>query len=93
MSAANNTRSLVLLTLLAAAGAGNAQSGGVFDLGWSSIDGGGQTSQGGQFKLAGVVGQPDVGVASGGLFGLSGGFLQDANYFSLPVTLSALQLD
>ena len=50
------------------------QSGGDFDLSWSTIDGGGGTSRGGNFTLSGTIGQPDAGTMSGGDFKLEGGF-------------------
>src|SRR5262245_42428460 len=52
----------------------HAQSGGQFQLSWSTIDGGGGTSKGGQFALSGTVGQPDAGALTGGNFKLEGGF-------------------
>lgn len=51
-----------------------AQSGGGYDLSWSTVDGGGGSSSGGIFSLAGTAGQADAGVMSGGTFTLSGGF-------------------
>ena len=51
-----------------------AQSGGGYDLTWSTTDGGGGSSSGGAFSLAGTAGQPDAGVMSGGAFTLAGGF-------------------
>jgi hypothetical protein len=51
-----------------------AQSGGGYDLSWNTVDGGGGSSSGGIFSLAGTAGQPDVGVMSGGEFSLAGGF-------------------
>lgn len=51
-----------------------AQSGGPFDLTWSTLDGGGGSSSGGQFALTGTIGQPDAGALSGGNFKLEGGF-------------------
>jgi hypothetical protein len=51
-----------------------AQSGGGFDLSWSTTDGGGGSSSGGIFSLAGTAGQPDAGVMSGGVYALAGGF-------------------
>lgn len=51
-----------------------AQTGGDYDLSWSTINGGG-TSNGGEFSLSGVIGQSDAGNLSGGEFSLSGGFL------------------
>jgi len=51
-----------------------AQSGGQFDLSWSTIDGGGGTSSGGQFMVNGTIGQPDAGTLTGGSFRVEGGF-------------------
>ncbi len=49
--------------------------GGDFDLSWHTIDGGGGTSTGGGFELAGTFGQHDAGPAmTGGTFALLGGF-------------------
>jgi len=64
------------LMLVALTTAARAQSAGPFDLSWSTIDGGGGTSSGGQFTLAGTIGQLDAGVATltGGQFSLTGGF-------------------
>ena len=51
-----------------------AQSGGGYDLTWSTIDGGGGTSNGGGYLLGGTIGQPDAGTMSGGSYTLRGGF-------------------
>ncbi len=52
-----------------------AQSGGGYDLSWSTIDGGGATfSTGGPYALGGTIGQPDAGTLSGGPYTLAGGF-------------------
>ncbi len=51
-----------------------AQTGGGYDLSWSTADGGGGSSSGGIFSLAGTAGQADAGVMSGGVFTLAGGF-------------------
>jgi len=55
-----------------------AQTGGGFDLSWSTLDGGGQTfSTGGGFELGGTIGQLDAQpspVMAGGAFTLIGGF-------------------
>ncbi len=56
-----------------------AQSGGQFDLSWSTIDGGGGTSSGGQFALSATIGQPDAGTLAGGNFKLEGGFWTSIN--------------
>ena len=60
------------LALTAAAVLGQ---GGVYDLSWSSVDGGGGDSFGGRYALGGTIGQPDAGEeATGGSHGLVGGF-------------------
>ncbi|GAH65137.1 unnamed protein product, partial [marine sediment metagenome] len=51
-----------------------AQSGGDYELSWSTIDGGGGTSSGGPYTLTGTIGQPDADWASGGDYELLGGF-------------------
>jgi hypothetical protein len=51
-----------------------AQTGGLFDLSWSTIAGGGGSSSGGSYALGGTAGQPDAGVSAGGTFTLGGGF-------------------
>jgi len=64
---------LALLVLLPAVAL--AQTGGGYDLTWSTVDGGGYTfSEGGGYSLGGTVGQPDAGVLSGGGYTLAGGF-------------------
>jgi len=72
------TATLVLLALTAfflLASVALAQTGGGYDLTWSTIDGGGYTwSEGGGYALGGTVGQPDAGVLSGGDYTLVGGF-------------------
>src|SRR5262245_29183741 len=71
-------RRLTLTLLVAAilgAGAALAQTGGGYDLSWSTIDGGGGSSAGGGYQLTGALGQPDAGTTlSGGGYSLSGGF-------------------
>lgn len=73
--AAHSTRCVLLWAslLLALSGppAGTAQ----FALDWWTTDGGGGTSTGGVYAVAGTVGQPDAGpVLSGGAFSLVSGF-------------------
>jgi len=52
-----------------------AQSGGGYDLTWSTVDGGGaMSSAGGAYSLAGTAGQPDAGLMAGGVYAVSGGF-------------------
>ena len=62
---------LILLTLTWTA---LAQTGGDYDLSWSTVDGGGRGSIGGSYTLMGTAGQPDAGVLSGGDYTLQGGF-------------------
>jgi hypothetical protein len=64
----------VLLALVVLVAGAVAQTGGVFDLAWSTVDGGGGTSSGGAFSLEGTVGQAHAGTLSGGAFTLQGGF-------------------
>ena len=52
-----------------------AQSGGSYDLTWSSIDDGGGDISGGSFALIGAIGQSDAGALHGGSYTLSSGFL------------------
>jgi len=52
-----------------------AQSGGGYDLSWSTVDSGGGTfSSGGLYSLGGTAGQPDAGLMTGGVYALGGGF-------------------
>jgi hypothetical protein len=68
-----------------------AQTGGGYDLTWSSIDGGGGVSTGGGYSLTGAIGQPDAGLQmTGGGYTLNGGFWTGAapNYrVFLPLVL------
>ena len=71
----------ILLAILAVAvgifllpALGLAQTGGGYDLSWSTIDGGGGQSAGGQYKLTGTMGQPDADYLAGGNYELLGGF-------------------
>lgn len=66
---------LALLGLLLLSGTALAQSGGPYDLTWSTIDGGGVTfATGGSYTLGGTAGQADAGVLQGGPYVLGGGF-------------------
>ncbi|MHC4657994.1 MAG: dockerin type I repeat-containing protein [Planctomycetota bacterium] len=51
-----------------------AQTGGQYELSWSTIDGGG-TSTGGSYILSGTIGQPDAAYSAGGGYEVFGGFL------------------
>jgi hypothetical protein len=66
---------LVLALMLVIPVLAHAQSGGGYDLSWSTIDDGGGTSVGGGYALNGTIGQPDVGITlAGGGYSLVGGF-------------------
>jgi len=41
---------------------------------WSTVDGGGGTSSGGQYVLTGTIGQPDAAYSASGNYELLGGF-------------------
>ncbi len=51
-----------------------AQSGGGFELTWSTADAGGRAHAGGTFSLVGTAGQADTGGASGGVLAHDAGF-------------------
>ncbi len=83
---------LTILLLLVLALPAYAQSGGPYDLSWSTIDGGGETSTGGPFSLSGTIGQPDANLLTGGNYTLGGGFwgggrVAIETYIYLPVVL------
>src|SRR5512136_650760 len=67
---------MLALLLIATASIASAQTGGGYDLTWSTIDGGGaMLSTGGEYSLGGIIGQPDVRWAlAGGDYTLGGGF-------------------
>lgn len=81
--------------LVAMAGVLHGQTGGTFDLSWSTIDSGEIIVEGGDYKLAGVIGQPEASgdALSGGPFSLAPGFLQDATFFPVPVTISGFSVE
>ena len=65
----------IIATILVVPAPLRAQSGGPYDLSWSTIDGGGGTSTGGPYSLSGTIGQPDAGgPMTGGAYSLIGGF-------------------
>ncbi len=45
-----------------------------YSIEWYTIDGGGGTSTGGPYQLAGTIGQPDADYSGGGQYELLGGF-------------------
>ena len=61
---------LILALFSAVAGAGI----GLFACDWRSIDAGGGSSIGGQYRLSGSAGQPDAATLTGGAFTIQGGY-------------------
>jgi hypothetical protein len=73
---------LALAPVLCSAASAVAQTGGPYDLSWSTIDSGGGTSNGGSYAISGTIGQPDAGPSTpmtGGPFSLVGGFWPGAD--------------
>lgn len=70
----------LFVTLSVSSATTSAQTGGGYDLTWSTIDGGGGSSSGGSYSLGGTVGQPDAGTLSGGGYTLNGGFWPGTSY-------------
>ena len=69
------TIAILLAAALAFAATAIAQTGGTYDLTWSTVDGGGGASSGGGYVVSGTAGQPDAGFKmSGGSYDLGGGF-------------------
>jgi hypothetical protein len=65
----------LLVAAILGASAALAQTGGGYDLTWSTIDGGGGGSTGSGYQLTGTLGQPDAGATlNSGVYQLSGGF-------------------
>ncbi len=83
-------RRLTLSILMLLIGSGmlvmTGSAAGGYDLGWWTVNGGGETfSTGGGYNLGGTIGQADAGqTTSGGWYGLSGGFWPAADIFLSP---------
>lgn len=77
-------KTIPLLALVASVLSSLGQSGGPFELQWSTLDGGGGTSGGGRFALSGTIGQPDAGTLAGGPFKLEGGFWSGVTLLQSP---------
>ena len=66
---------LAVLALLLIGSAALAQSGGGYDLSWSTVDAGGLSfAGGGSYVLGATAGQPDAGQLSSGDYVLGGGY-------------------
>lgn len=66
--------SISIMIITALSSIVSAQSGGPYELSWSTIDGGGGRSNGGQYELLSTIGQPDAAYSKGGNYELLGGF-------------------
>jgi hypothetical protein len=79
-----------IAVILISATRASSQTGGVYDLSWNTIDGGGSTfAQGGNYSLGSTSGAADAGVQSGGAYILQGGFwsgTSDKRFVYLPIT-------
>lgn len=64
---------LIALIIILTTGAALADSLG-FTLNWWTVDGGGGSSNGGDYTLSGTIGQQDAGAMQGGDYTLAGGF-------------------
>jgi hypothetical protein len=73
-----------------------AQTGGGFDLRWASPSAG-TLAAGGPYKLASSIGTsaatPREAITAAPAFALTGGFLQDASVFPVPVAISAFGIE
>lgn len=52
----------------------DAQTGGGYDLRWSSLDGGASTSTSASYRLSATIAQPEAGNLTGGAYAMHGGF-------------------
>jgi hypothetical protein len=77
--------------MLAAVACG--QTGGGFDLSWSTTSPGGQLALGGAFKQVNVIGQSTTDVVGAGPFAVTSGFLQSSDLFPVPVSLSTFVVE
>lgn len=75
-----------LATLTVLVPAALAQSGGGYDLTWTSVTVGSGTLTGGAYSMASTIGQPEAGLsASGGGYSLTGGVWGGAGAVSPPL--------
>ncbi len=69
-----DTWKVVIVVCLLVASSTIRQSSGDYIMKWSTIDGGGGTSSGGQYTVMGTIGQPDAAYSAGGDYEVLGGF-------------------
>ena len=71
----NTTKHIpVIVTMLLIGFINSGASAGDYEIHWSTIDGGGGQSSGGQFTLTGTIGQPDAAYSAAGQDEVLGGF-------------------
>jgi hypothetical protein len=70
---------LLIVSIAAIVSIAVAQTGGGYDVSWSTIDSGGDAASGGGYTLDHTLGQFDAGVQSDGGYTVEGGFWQSAN--------------
>jgi hypothetical protein len=78
-------RGLPILIVVLGSSMAQGQTGGPYDLSWSTIDGGGNSMSGGTYELNGTTGQPDAGELQGGTYRLGGGFWGGGARFTIDV--------
>lgn len=75
-----------LAVLVSLAPAVRAQSGGPYELTWTTVDAGGGTLTGGAYSLVSMIGQPEPGAAAaGGGYTLTGGVVGGAGAVAPPI--------
>ena len=82
------TLTFAACALLVVLGSASAQTGGGYDLTWSTLDGGGGKSSGGSYELTGTIGQSDAGELSGGSYELYGGYWYPGGLALVTATLT-----
>ena len=78
-------RGLPILIVVLASSPVRAQTGGTYDLSWSTIAAGGNSMTGGTYELDGTTGQNDAGELEGGTYQLGGGFWGGGPKFNVGV--------
>ena len=81
---------LILLAALFAVPTASAQTGGVYELTWTTLDGGGGNAAGSPYAVSATIGQHDAGILSGGAYVLEGGFWNTMTPANNPPTLGTV---
>jgi hypothetical protein len=67
-------RQVILIFSLIFVSSATAQTGGSYEISWSTVDGGGGLSSGGAYVLTVTIGQPDAAYSAGGQYEILSGF-------------------